>query len=50
MTCEVLPLGRESWDSKGCFAPEWKKVGLWHVNYCPADRGVHVAGVVYYLA
>ncbi|XP_039855321.1 F-box protein At3g08750-like [Panicum virgatum] len=26
VTCEVLPLGRESWDSTGCFAPEWKKV------------------------
>ncbi|PUZ51402.1 hypothetical protein GQ55_6G182300 [Panicum hallii var. hallii] len=51
VTCEVLPLGRESWEgSSGRFAPEWKKVGLWHVKYCPADCGEHVAGVVCYLA
>lgn len=50
VTCEVLALGRESWDSSGRFVPKWKEVGIWNVGYCPADRGVHVAGVVYYLA
>ncbi|CAO2169007.1 unnamed protein product [Urochloa humidicola] len=55
VTCEVLSLGRESWhwdDSTGsfAFAPEWKPVRTWDVIYSPAGRGVHVDGVVYYLA
>ncbi|CAO2188111.1 unnamed protein product [Urochloa humidicola] len=55
VTCEVLSLGRESWrwdTSSGslAFAPEWKPVRMWDVSYSPAGRGVHVDGVVYYLA
>ncbi|KAL6900853.1 hypothetical protein ACP4OV_005529 [Aristida adscensionis] len=52
VTCEVLAVvGRDDgWDSRGRLRPPWKEVGVWHVSYCPADRGVHVAGVVYYLA
>ncbi|OEL13728.1 hypothetical protein BAE44_0025253 [Dichanthelium oligosanthes] len=42
VTCEVLGVGRGR--------PRWKEVGVWGVTYCPADRGVHISGVVHYLA
>ncbi|KAL6598495.1 hypothetical protein ACP70R_046194 [Stipagrostis hirtigluma subsp. patula] len=52
VTCEVLALCRDDWDSRlrRIVLPRWKEVGVWDAIYCPAGRGVHVAGVVYYLA
>ncbi|CAM0947845.1 unnamed protein product [Alopecurus aequalis] len=49
VTCEVCTLvgGLGGYER---FVPRWKEVGLWDVNCCPSDRGVHVDGVVYYLA
>lgn len=51
LTCAVLTVGPDSWDPRGRFKPAWKEVGRpWDASLCPTGRGVHVAGVVYYLS
>ncbi|GJN03456.1 hypothetical protein PR202_ga20906 [Eleusine coracana subsp. coracana] len=51
MTCDVLTVGRDSWDAaSGRFHARWEEVGPWDGKFFPTGRGVQVAGVVYYLS
>ncbi|XBI99752.1 hypothetical protein VPH35_019788 [Triticum aestivum] len=47
VTCEVCALGDRG--GRG-LSRMWREVGVWDVSFCPSDGGVHIAGVVYYVA
>ncbi|XBI90016.1 hypothetical protein VPH35_027740 [Triticum aestivum] len=47
VTCEVCALGGRGGQG---LSRMWREVGVWNVNFCPSDGGVHIAGVVYYVA